>query len=131
MATTNPKRILLADDNRAIATVVQFVLEQAGFEVMLACNGQEAWELLQQERFDLLITDHQMPEMSGSELCQRIREDWQLAALPIFMLTGRELDPKRLREQFNLTEVMSKPFSPRELIARVQDCLLSGLAPKQ
>jgi CheY-like chemotaxis protein len=121
--TTDRKRILFADDNRAIATVVEFVLEQAGFEVVVVYSGREAWDLLQREPFDLLITDQQMPEMTGSELCQRIRDDWQLAALPIFMLSGKELEHLNFREQFNLRGILPKPFSPRELIVRVQECL--------
>ncbi len=65
------KRILVADDNAALALVVRFHLEQAGFQVTVARNGKEAWKLLQSQAFDLLVTDQQMPELSGCELCAR------------------------------------------------------------
>jgi len=72
----------------------------------------------------LLITDDQMPKMTGSELCQRIREDPHFAHLPVIMLTGKAIG----REQLGWGEVIPKPFSPRKVVAMVKKCLLASSA---
>jgi CheY-like chemotaxis protein len=122
-------RILVAEDNPALAGVVRFNLEQAGLIVTLARNGREAWEALDRgDQIELVLTDQQMPEMNGLELCQKIREDGRFAKLPIIMLTakGLELEVNRLRDEMGVQEVVSKPFSPRELTKTIQTCLLAG-----
>ncbi len=119
------KRILVADDNTTMATVIQFNLERAGYATSVAHNGRQAWELLQAGSYDLLVTDHQMPELCGSELCQRVRQDARFAGLPIIMLTAKqmELEERWLREQLGVVRTMPKPFSPSELISVIAGCL--------
>jgi DNA-binding response OmpR family regulator len=120
----NGLRILVAEDEPPLAFALQFSLERAGFVAAVAHDGGEAWELLQRDTFDLLITDDQMPKMTGSELCQRIREDPHFAQLPLIMLTGKELG----REQLGRGEVIPKPFSPRRVVAMVKKRLLASSA---
>ena len=120
----NGLRILVAEDEPPLAFALQFSLERAGFVVAVAHDGGEAWELLQRDTFDLLITDDQMPKMTGSELCQRIREEPHFAQLPVIMLTGKELG----REQLGWGEVIPKPFSPRRVVAMVKKRLLASSA---
>lgn len=119
------KRILVAEDNAALASVVRFNLERAGFQVVVANDGLQAWEKLQHEPIDLLVTDQQMPEMTGSQLCQTLRSVPDFAELPVIMLTakGMELELPRLRDELKITATFLKPFSPKEIVKAVEDCL--------
>lgn len=125
--TDNGKTILVADDEAHIRSVVSLKLRNAGFRVLTAQDGQEALEIAVQERPDLLITDYQMPMLSGLELCQRLRQ--QNIGLPTIMLTARgySLEPMDT-EQNGILRMLSKPFSPRHLLATVQDLLASHAA---
>ncbi len=123
--TTETGHILVAEDNAAMAGVIRYNLEKAGFEVTLARCGQTAWELLESQSFDLVVSDFQMPGINGGELCQRIRQDERLAQLPVILLTakGLELDLSWYEDELGVSEVMAKPFSPRELTLAVQQHL--------
>jgi two-component system alkaline phosphatase synthesis response regulator PhoP len=119
------KQILVVEDNVALASVVRFNLERAGFQVRVVANGKEGWRLLQEEPFDLAMIDHQMPEMNGTDLCRLIRGDGRIANLPVVMLTAKkfELDNDFLRKELGVREIISKPFSPRALTRIVEECL--------
>jgi CheY-like chemotaxis protein len=123
-------RVLIAEDQPLLAVAIQFSLQRAGFAVTIVRDGYEAWDLLQRAAFDLLITEHQMPTMTGAELCRRIRQDPHLAELPIIVLTGKELEPipEWLSERPDCCEVIQKPFSPRQLVAAVENRLLASTA---
>jgi CheY-like chemotaxis protein len=125
---SNSKRILVAEDNAALALVVRFHLERAGFHVTSARNGREAWNLLQHEDFDLLITDQQMPELSGCEVCHLMRREPRLAHLPVILLTakGLELEHNWVREELKVQVLLPKPFSPRELVEKAENCLAAS-----
>ena len=123
-------RILLCDDEIHILRAAEFKLTKAGYDVQCAADGQEGWELIQQRKPDLLITDLQMPRMNGYELTQHVRDNPATADLPIFMLTakGYELAQLDLAARWNIAAIMTKPFSPRELLKQVEQTLsvLSG-----
>ena len=114
----SPKRILVAEDNPAMSNVICFNLRRAGFEVCPAPDGAEAARRIDEEHFDLVFTDLQMPGLSGEELCQHIRQKAQLRDLPIVICSakGLEIDTARLLVDYNLSKVMFKPFSPMELV---------------
>jgi two-component system, OmpR family, alkaline phosphatase synthesis response regulator PhoP len=116
------KRILLCDDEVHILRAAEFKLKKAGYEVQTACNGQEAWEMIQKQMPDILITDCQMPQMNGLQLVRTLRSHSDTADLPIFILTakGYELSREELISQWNVMDVIAKPFSPRELLQKVQ-----------
>ena len=118
-------RILLADDELHILRAAEFKLRRQGYQVLTANDGEEAWQCLQQQPVDLLITDFQMPRLSGLELIARMRESPQFKSVPVFMLTakGFELPHNELSEALGIREIMDKPFSPRELCDRVQVAL--------
>ena len=118
------KTILVADDETHILHVVSLKLRNAGFIVITARDGQEALEMAQQERPDLVITDYHMPHLSGLELCQRLKQDPATSAIPAIMLTARgyELDPADT-EQSGILRMLSKPFSPRQLLTTVNEVL--------
>lgn len=119
------KRVLVVEDDPVVADLVRFNLERAGIEVATACNGQHALELLDQQAFDLVVTDYQMPRMNGAELCRKLRGESRWCETPVVLLTAKalELDLAELREQLGVREVFSKPFSPRALTHTVQECL--------
>jgi CheY-like chemotaxis protein len=125
-----PKRVLAAEDNLAMAGVIRFNLEKAGFDVTVAKTGTKAWELLNTFRFDAVVSDFQMPGMTGGELCERIRRTPRLANLPVVLLTAKELelDTDHYLQELSVSAIMSKPFSPRELAQTVQNCLSAGVS---
>jgi CheY-like chemotaxis protein len=118
------KTILVADDESHILHVVSLKLRNAGFRVVTAQNGQEAFELAQQEKPDLLITDYHMPQLSGLELCQKLKQDAATSHIPAIMLTARgyHLEPHDT-EQSGILRMLSKPFSPRHLLTTVYEIL--------
>jgi two-component system, OmpR family, alkaline phosphatase synthesis response regulator PhoP len=118
------KTILVADDETHILHVVSLKLRNAGYVVITARDGQEALEMAQQERPDLIITDYHMPHLSGLELCQRLKQDAATSAIPAIMLTARgyQLDPADT-EQSGILRMLSKPFSPRQLLTTVNEVL--------
>lgn len=120
--------VLIAEDNPAMALVVQFNLERAGFEAVVADHGEEAWELLQNRNFDLVVTDQQMPKLSGRELLERMRQQDSTRSTPVILLTakGLEMDVRRLQEELAIAAVFLKPFSPRALVQEIRQCLAVG-----
>ena len=114
-------KILLADDELHIRRAAEFKLKRE-FEVACAEDGQEAWEMILEDRPDVLVTDFQMPRMNGIELIQQIRGNEATADLPVILLTAKGFELAR-DEVFNTLKVfqlVSKPFSPRELCKLVQ-----------
>ena len=118
------KTILVADDETHILNVVSLKLRNAGFNVITARDGQEALEMAQQNHPDLLITDYHMPQLSGLELCQRLKQDNGTSNIPAIMLTARgyHLEPHDT-EQSGILRMLSKPFSPRQLLSTVNEVL--------
>ena len=114
------KTILIADDETHILNVVSLKLRNAGFEVVTASDGGDALAKAKQVRPALLITDFHMPVMSGVEVCRRLRAEHADWNVPAIMLTARagEVSEAELAAG-GIVEVVSKPFSPRELLATV------------
>jgi len=118
------KKILAADDEAHILHVVSMKLTNAGYEVLTAMDGEEALELCSSERPDLLITDYQMPIMSGLELCKELRARAETQGIPAIMLTARgfDIEPREMAEA-GISAVLAKPFSPREILQKVRELL--------
>jgi two-component system, OmpR family, alkaline phosphatase synthesis response regulator PhoP len=121
------KTILVADDESHILNVVSLKLRNAGFRVLTASDGQEALDIAIAEKPDLLITDYHMPQLSGIELCRKLKLDPSTAHIPAIMLTARgyNLEPADT-EQSGILRMLSKPFSPRHLLATVEEVLAMG-----
>ncbi len=119
------QRILLCDDEIHILRAAEFKLKRAGYDVRIAGDGQEGWELIQEQKPDIIITDCQMPRLDGLGLVKRVRENPDTRDIPILMLTakGFELSQEELAEQWQVKRLIAKPFSPRELLATVQEIL--------
>ncbi len=127
--STAGKTILVADDETHILNVVSLKLRGAGYKVLTAADGQEALDIAQREHPDLLITDYHMPMLSGLELCRRLKRDVATSDIPAIMLTARgyNLDEQETR-QSGILCMMSKPFSPRQLIITVADVFTRNAA---
>ena len=121
------KRVLLCDDEIHIIRAAEFKLARAGYEVECASDGEAGWQAIERQRPDLLVTDCQMPRLSGLGLIERIRSRPELCDLPIFMLTGKglELPHDDLAAKWNVLAVIGKPFSPKDLLTRI-DGVLNG-----
>lgn len=118
---TELRKILVCDDEPHILRAAEFKFRRAGYDVTCASDGQQAWECIESSRPDAVITDCQMPRLNGIELAQRIHDDERTRGIPVLMLTakGFELSQEKLRAECHIVEVLSKPFSPRELLERV------------
>jgi DNA-binding response OmpR family regulator len=113
-----PARVLVVDDETMVTEVVGRYLEREGFEVALAADGEEALRLAREQSPDLVILDLMLPKIDGLEVCRALRRDGQV---PIIMLTakGEELD-RILGLELGADDYVVKPFSPRELLARIK-----------
>lgn len=122
------KTILVVDDDRHIVRLVQGYLRQAGFGVQVAYDGNTAVSLLTppnpHEKPDLLVLDLMLPDRDGWEITKIVRQNEQLKALPIIMLTARVDDvDKIVGLEMGADDYVTKPFNPRELVARVRALL--------
>jgi len=114
---SDAKRVLVAEDNIVLGDVIRFNLQRSGYEVSLARNGVDAFRMLAAGRFDILVTDYDMPGIDGEELCNRVRNDLKLESLRIVMCSakGLELNRDELKARLSLETILYKPFSIREL----------------
>ena len=121
------RKILLVDDEAHILQVLSIKLRNAGYEVITAVDGEEAFELACKELPDLVITDFQMPYMTGMELCKALAEHESTSPIPVVLLTARgyALDDEDLKIG-NIKDVLSKPFSPRAILQQVETLLTEG-----
>ncbi len=121
------KRVLVVDDEPNIVLSLRFLMEREGFEVEVAPTGEAALEALARAPVDLILLDVMMPELDGFEVCQRIRTNPAWARAKIVMLTakGRALERDR-GLGLGADAYVTKPFSTRELVARVKQMLGPG-----
>ena len=121
-------RILVADDESFIVTTVAHKLRERGYDVVTAADGEQAHTLARESTFDLVLSDFQMPLLSGYDLCVLLRQEPRTAEIPVIMLTarGHRLSPSQLA-QTNIKHLLSKPFSAKDLINKVEEII--GPAP--
>jgi CheY-like chemotaxis protein len=118
------KKVLIVDDEIHIIHVVAIKLRNNGYEVVSADNGAEAFEVACQENPDIIVTDFQMPVMSGIEFVEKLRTNEATKNVPVIMLTARSFAiPEEQRKGLRISECLSKPFSPRELMGTIEDIL--------
>jgi two-component system alkaline phosphatase synthesis response regulator PhoP len=118
------KKVLVVDDEVHIVHVVAIKLRNNGFEVISAQNGAEAFELACSEKPDVIVTDFQMPVMTGLELIEKLRQNEETKYIPVIILTARNfvIDDQQ-KETLQISEFLSKPFSPKELLRTIEDVL--------
>jgi len=118
------KKILVVDDEIHIIHVVAIKLRNNDYEVVTAENGLEGYETACREKPDLVVTDYQMPMMSGIEMVEKLRANKDTAEIPVIMLTARSFAiENEQRQQLQIAEFLSKPFSPKELLMSIEDIL--------
>ena len=128
MVATQTAKILVCEDNVALSGVITFNLVRAGFEVTSVSNGRLALEALEKGNFDLVLSDQQMPMMTGIQLCENLRQLPAHRRTPFILLTAKcmEIDFIRLQEKLGVTAALPKPFSPSELISCIEEALAAG-----
>jgi len=126
------KTVLLCDDDVYILRAAEIKLSRHGFKVICAGDGQEAWEMIQMDLPDIVVTDCQMPRLNGLELTERVRTEMPTVDLPIIMLTAKsyELNRDDLMNEWRVTAVLDKPFSPRRLVQLVEEVLGTPTQPE-
>ncbi len=117
-----PARILVLDDDDDIREIYKVVLGQNGYQVETAADGQTGWAMLQARRYDLLITDHEMPELTGLELVKKV---WDAGMTLAIIFASGSLSHWELqqRSSVQIAAALPKPFSPGELVQTVQRVL--------
>ena len=114
------KHILVIEDDPDIVELLRYNLERESYRVTSAATGSEGLAALQRERPDLVILDLMLPEVSGFEVCRRLRKDSETGNLPVIMLTARSEEADVIAGiELGADDYIKKPFSPRELVARV------------
>ncbi len=118
------KRILIVDDHAPVIRVLKLGIEEAGYEVDTATNGAECLTKLFDGHPDFVVTDIDMPRMSGKELCLAIEEQFPDRAFPIVVLTSRtEMEHREWTRDIRNLTFMEKPVSVRRLLAHIGNCL--------
>ena len=122
-AVTPPRlgRVLLLEDEKDVAELIRYSLAKEGYGVLLTTNGPDALRLAREAHPDVVLLDILVPQLNGWEVCRRLKEDPDLAGIPLMMVTGRvEEGDKVLGFELGADDYVTKPFSPRELIARIR-----------
>jgi len=128
--------ILVVDDDRAVVRLVRGYLEQAGYQVLSAYDGDTALQILRRDKPDLMLLDLMLPGRDGWEITRLVRSDAALSRIPIIMLTARVDDSDKIVGlEMGADDYVTKPYNPREVVARVRARLRSqsagGLPPAQ
>jgi len=118
------KKVLIVDDEIHIVHVVAIKLRNNGYEVISADNGAEAFDLALKEKPDIIVTDFQMPAMTGMELVEKLRQHGETKDIPVIVLTARSFAiPQEQQKKLQISGCLSKPFSPKELLGDIEDVL--------
>lgn len=114
-------KILIVDDEPNLVKLLKSILEGNGYDVIVACDGQDGLDKTYQEKPDLIILDVMLPKMDGYEVCKMLRSDAQSRDIPIIMLTGRtEAQDIRMGMDLGAVSYVQKPFNPDMLLGIIQ-----------
>lgn len=122
--TDVPKRVLVADDEPDVRELVVYRMRRAGYEVIEATNGEEAFELARAEAPDLIVADVMMPRVDGYELTRRLRAEPATQRIPVILLTAKTQEAD-VSQGFDAgaDDYLKKPFNPDELVQRARAVL--------
>ena len=119
-----PKKILIVDDEPSIIVPVQFLMEQNGYDVMVAFSGEEAMEIIVEKKVDLILLDIMLPVIDGFEVCQRVRENPQWSKIIIILLTALGSDANVEKGlALGADAYITKPFSNVDIVEKVKELL--------
>jgi len=114
-------KILIVDDDPDIRDVLKLTLSEEKYEILEACDGEEALKIIHNNQPDLILLDYQIPKIDGREVCRRIKKDLLLRHLPIIMVTGKgDINDKVVGMDAGADDYVVKPFEPKELMARIR-----------
>ncbi len=120
-------RILIVDDNTDSVTIMRTIVESRGYEAVVAATGPEALEQIKKQHVDLVLLDVMMPQMSGLEVLQRIKEDQATNALPVILVTAKTHDDDVLSGyQYGADYYITKPFTAKQLMYGIELVLGQG-----
>ena len=120
-------KVLIIEDDRAIVEMLEYNLQEAGYETVSALNGKDGARLAGKERPDLIILDIMLPIVDGFEVCRMLKNDQALAHIPIIILSAKSQETDKIVGlELGADDYVTKPFSPRELIARIRAILRRG-----
>ncbi|KAA1039906.1 response regulator transcription factor [Macrococcus equipercicus] len=124
------QKVLVVDDEQSIVTLLQYNLQQAGYDVVTAYDGEEGLNKVFTERPDIVVLDLMLPKMDGVEVCKAVRSEKN--HVPILMLTAKDDEfDKVLGLELGADDYMTKPFSPREVVARIKAILRRSQVSEQ
>jgi two-component system phosphate regulon response regulator PhoB len=124
MAVDMNAKVLVVEDDEAIAAMLKYNLKAEGFTVVHTDDGAEAVQMIEEERPDIILLDWMLPNISGIEVCRRLRHSDKTRNIPIIMVTARgEEADKLMGLDYGADDYITKPFSPAELIARMNAVL--------
>ena len=119
-----PNKILIVDDEPSIIVPVQFLMEQNGYDVMVAFSGEEAMEIIAEKKVDLILLDIMLPVIDGFEVCQRVRENLQWNKIKIILLTALGSDANVEKGlALGADAYITKPFSNVDIVEKVKELL--------
>jgi two-component system alkaline phosphatase synthesis response regulator PhoP len=115
------QRILVVDDDKEVVRLMRGYLEQSGYEVLVAYNGETAMHIIRREQPDLILLDLMLPDRDGWDITRTLRSDGGLMTIPIIMLTARVDDTDKIVGlELGADDYVTKPYNPREVVARVR-----------
>lgn len=123
------RKVLIVDDEAAIREMIVLALEMAGYETLEASDGVQGLRMVQTQHPDLILLDWMMPGASGLEIARKIRKSEEHKDIPIIMLTAKEDEDAKITALSHVDDFITKPFSPRELVARLK-AILRRTTPK-
>ncbi len=123
------RRVLIVDDETAVREMIVLALEMAGYEALEAADGTQAMRMLASHQPDLMLLDWMMPGASGLEIARKVRKNPDHQGVPIVMLTAKDDEDAKITGLSVADDFITKPFSPRELVARLK-AILRRTTPK-
>jgi len=126
------KRILIVDDEPYVIRVMRLALERSGYQVDAVANGMQALEYLEEQHPDVMITDIDMPQLNGKDLCMKVNSQLPDRAFHIIVLTARaELEHREWSAAIPGLDFMEKPVSIRQLMLRLDACFADKLTNEE
>jgi len=124
------EKILIIEDEKDIIEMIKYNLVKEGYTVVISYNGKDAFPLAKKERPDMILLDLMLPDVDGFEICKQLKNNEITAAIPVIMLTAKSQESDKVAGlELGADDYMTKPFSPRELLARIKAVLRRRVAP--
>ena len=117
------KRIMIVDDDKGYSMLIQYKLQNHGYETEIVNYGADVMRLAMQEDWDVVLLDHKMPDVMGNRVCDNLRSEEKLKNVPIIVVTAHHELSEDVFKSYGATEVIYKPFDDDELLDKIKKCL--------